>query len=160
MREQRLLIFEPFGLDVGNARLWRGPEATHLTRKAFSVLHYLVEHAQQLVTKDELFEGVGSQTHVSEAAPGVGIPELPQAVGDHPPAPPFIETVHGRGYRFLATVTVADHLPETRETALLRRLPPPAARVAPPRARLRPGLLVGREAEFAQVQQWWAHALR
>ena len=41
MREQRLLIFEPFGLDVGNARLWRGPEATHLTRKAFAVLHYL-----------------------------------------------------------------------------------------------------------------------
>src|SRR5499427_1303671 len=160
MREQRLLIFEPFGLDVGNARLWRGPEATHLTRKAFAVLHYLVEHAQQLVTKDELLEVVWSQTHVSEAALAVCIRELRQALGDHPRTPRFIETVHGRGYRFLATVTVADHLPETRETALLRRLPPPAARVAPPRARLRPGLLVGREAEFAHVQQWWAQALR
>src|SRR5262252_2831918 len=160
MREQRLLIFEPFGLDVGNARLWRGPEATHLTRKAFAVLHYLVEHAQQLVTKDELLEVVWSQTHVSEAALAVCIREIRQALGDHTRTPRFIETVHGRGYRFLATVTVADHLPETRETALLRRLPPPASRVAPPRARLRPGLLVGREAEFAHVQQWLAQALR
>src|SRR5262249_59186043 len=83
-----------------------------------------------------------------------------QALGDQPGTPRFIGTVHGRGYRFLATVSVADPPPETGETALLRRLPPPAARVAPPRARLRPGLLVGREAEFAQVQQWWAHALR
>src|SRR5262245_30020662 len=124
MREQRLLIFEPFGLDVGNARLWRGPEATHLTRKAFAVLHYLVEHAQQLVTKDELLEVVWSQTHVSEAALAVCIREIRQALGDHPRTPRFIETVHGRGYRFLATVTVTDHLPETRETALLRRLPP------------------------------------
>jgi DNA-binding response OmpR family regulator len=41
MRAQRILIFEPCCLDVGNARLWRGPEATHLTRKAFAVLHYL-----------------------------------------------------------------------------------------------------------------------
>src|SRR5262249_12331106 len=160
MREQRLLIFEPFGLDVGNARLWRGPEATHLTRKAFAVLHYLVEHAQQLVTKDELLEVVWSQTHVSEAALAVCICEIRQALGDNPRTPRFIETVYGRGYRFLATVTVADRLPETRETALLRRLTLPASRFTPPLARLRPGVLVGREAEFGHVQQWLAQALR
>ena len=38
MPEQRILIFEPFCLDVGNERLWRGPEALHLTHKAFAVL--------------------------------------------------------------------------------------------------------------------------
>jgi DNA-binding winged helix-turn-helix (wHTH) protein/predicted ATPase len=160
MRAQRILIFEPCCLDVGNARLWRGPEATHLTRKAFAVLHYLVEHARQLVTKDELLEVVWSETHVSEAALAVCIREIRQALGDHPRTPRFIETVHGRGYRFLATVTVADRLPETHETALLRRLPPPSARVAPPFSRLRPGLLVGREAELVHVQQWLAQALR
>src|SRR5262249_23206534 len=137
-----------------NARLWRGPEATHLTRKAFAVLHYLVEHAQQLVTKDELLEVVWSQTHVSEAALAVCIREIRQALGDHPRTPRFIETVHGRGYRFLATVTVADRLPETRETALRLRLTPPSSSFAPPLARLRPGLLVGREADFVHLQQW------
>src|SRR5215813_7790899 len=145
MREQRLLIFEPFALDVGNARLWRGPEATHLTRKAFAVLHYLVEHAQQLVTKDELLEVVWSQTHVSEAALAVCIREIRQAVGDHPRTPRCIETVHGRGYRFIAPVTVADRLPAT---------PPPLVPPAPP------PLLVGREVESAQMQRWWAKAVQ
>jgi len=160
MREQRILIFEPCYLDVGNERLWCGPEVTHLTRKAFAVLHYLVEHAQQLVTKDELLEVVWSQTHVSEAALAVCIREIRQALGDNPRTPRFIETVYGRGYRFLATVTVADRLPETRETALPRRLTPLASSVAPPLARLRPGLLVGREVEFVHLQQWLAQALR
>src|SRR5215831_9801988 len=118
MREQRILIFEPFGLDVGNERLWCGPEATHLTRKALAVLHYVVERAQQLVTKDELLEVVWPQTHVSEAALAVCIREIRQALGDNPRTPRFIETVYGRGYRFLATVTVADGLPEAREMAL------------------------------------------
>ena len=33
-------------------------EAIHLTHKAFAVLHYLAEHAGQLVTKDALLEVV------------------------------------------------------------------------------------------------------
>jgi DNA-binding winged helix-turn-helix (wHTH) protein len=113
MPEQRILIFEPFCLDVGNERLWRGPEALHLTHKAFAVLRYLAEHAGQLVTKDELLEVVWSQTHVSEAALAVCIREIRQAVGDHPRTPRCIETVHGRGYRFMAPVTVADPLPSS-----------------------------------------------
>jgi DNA-binding winged helix-turn-helix (wHTH) protein len=113
MQEQHILIFEPFCLDVGNERLWRGPEALHLTHKAFAVLRYLAEHAGQLVTKDELLEVVWSQTHVSEAALAVCMREIRQAVGDNPRTPRFIETVHGRGYRFLAAVTVADRLPAT-----------------------------------------------
>jgi DNA-binding winged helix-turn-helix (wHTH) protein len=111
MPEQRILIFEPFWLDVANERLWRVQEALHLTHKAFAVLLYLAEHAGQLVTKDELLEVVWSQTHVSEAALAVCMREIRQAVGDNPRTPQFIETVHGRGYRFMAAVTVADRLP-------------------------------------------------
>src|SRR5215813_5273983 len=145
MPEQRMLIFEPFYLDVGNERLWRGPEALHLTHKAFAVLRYLAEHAGQLVTKDELLEVVWSQTHVSEAALAVCIREIRQAVGDHPRTPRCIETVHGRGYRFMAPVTIADRLPAA---------PPPLVPPAPP------PLLVGREVESAQMQRWWAKAVQ
>ena len=144
MQEQRILIFEPFCLDVGNERLWRVQEALHLTHKAFAVLHYLAEHAGQLVTKDALLEVVWSQTHVSEAALAVCIREIRQALGDNPRTPRFIETVHGRGYRFLAAVTVADRLPASPLSP--SPLPPP--------------LLVGREVECAQMQQWWAKAVQ
>ena len=126
MQDQRILIFEPFCLDVGNERLWRAQEALHLTHKAFAVLRYLAEHAGQLVTKDELLEVVWSQTHVSEAALAVSIREIRQAVGENPRTPRFIETVHGRGYRFRAVVTVADRLPAFP-------LPPPSS---PPLSRL------------------------
>jgi DNA-binding winged helix-turn-helix (wHTH) protein len=111
MQEHRILIFESFCLDVGNERLWRVQEVIHLTHKAFAVLLYLAEHAGQLVTKDELLEVVWAQTHVSEAALAVCIREIRQAVGESARTPRFIETVHGRGYRFMAPVTVADRLP-------------------------------------------------
>jgi DNA-binding winged helix-turn-helix (wHTH) protein len=145
MQGQRILIFKPFCLDVGNERLWGGQEALHLTHKAFAVLLYLTEHAGQLVTKDELLEVVWSQTHVSEAALAVCIREIRQAVGDNPRTPRFIETVHGRGYRFMAPVTVADRLPAS---------PPPLVPPSPP------PLLVGREGECAQMQRWLAKAVQ
>jgi DNA-binding winged helix-turn-helix (wHTH) protein len=142
MQEHRILIFEPFCLDVGNARLWCVQEAIHLTHKAFAVLHSLVEQAGQLVTKDALLEVVWSQTYVGEAALAVCIREIRQALGDHPRTPRFIETVHGRGYRFIAAVTVTDRLPAA---------PPALVPASPP-------LLVGREAECAQMQRWLAKA--
>src|SRR5215813_13674232 len=111
MRDQRILSFAPFCLDLRNERLWRGQEAIHLTHKAFAVLRALAEQAGQLVTKDELLEGGWSHTHVSEATLAGCIRELRQALEDHPRRPRFIETVHGRGYRFIAAVSVADQLP-------------------------------------------------
>jgi len=145
MQDQRILIFEPFCLDVGNERLWRVQEALHLTHKAFAVLLYLAEHAGQLVTKDELLEVVWPQTYVSEAALAVCMREIRQAVGDNPRTPRFIETVHGRGYRFIAVVTVADRLPAS-PPSLVPPSPSP--------------LLVGREVECAQMQRWWAKAVQ
>jgi predicted ATPase len=120
-------------------------EVLHLTHKAFAVLHYLAEHAGQLVTKDELLEVVWSQTSVGEAALAVCMREIRRALGDEPRTPRFVATVHGRGYRFLAPVTIADRLPAS----------PPLPVLPSP-----PSLLVGREAECAQMQQWWAKAVQ
>ena len=52
--------FPPFRLDVVNEQLWRenakGATAVRLRPKTFAVLRYLLEHKQQLVTKDQLLE--------------------------------------------------------------------------------------------------------
>ena len=47
-------VFDAFRLDVGNAQLWRGNEQISLRPKSFDVLHYLVDHAGELVTKARL----------------------------------------------------------------------------------------------------------
>jgi predicted ATPase/class 3 adenylate cyclase len=104
MRDQRGFMFAPFRLDLGDERLWRGQEVVRLTHKAFVVLQCLVTHAGQLVTKDELFAAVWPETVVSESALVVCIRELRRALGDQRRPAQFIETVHGRGYRFIAPV--------------------------------------------------------
>src|SRR5215831_19228516 len=104
MSEPRLLSFEPFRLDVPNAQLWRGQELIRLTNKALAVLRYLAEHSGQLVTKDDLFTAVWPGVVVSDSALVVCIRELRRALGDERRTPQFVETVHGRGYRFIGVV--------------------------------------------------------
>jgi predicted ATPase/DNA-binding winged helix-turn-helix (wHTH) protein len=109
MREMHSLLFTPFRLDLGAERLWRGAEARPLTRKAFTALRYLVAHAGQLVTKEELIEAVWAEPYVSDMALAACIREIRRALDDQAQAPQFVETVRGRGYRFLAAVTGETH---------------------------------------------------
>jgi len=101
-------LFGPFRLDPDNACLWHGAQARRLTPKAFSLLHYLVTHADRLITKGELFAALWPDTTVSEATLRVCIGELRHALGEAARAPQFIATVARRGYRFLAPVTRQD----------------------------------------------------
>jgi len=52
-------VFQPFRLDTVNHCLWRAEERVRLTPRAFDVLRYLVEHAERLVTQDEILEASG-----------------------------------------------------------------------------------------------------
>src|SRR5919108_5087671 len=105
MQEPQCLVFGPFRLDQRDERLWRGPEAIPLPPKTFAVLCCLVTQASQLVTKDALLEAVWPETVVSEAVVTVAIRALRRVLGDQARTPRFIETVHGRGYRFVAPVS-------------------------------------------------------
>src|SRR5919198_17122 len=104
MRDTRVLVFTPFRLDLGAELLWRDTQAGRLPAKGFAVLHYLVVHAGQLVTKDELIDAVWALPNVSEAALTVCIGEIRRALGDTARDPQFLETVRGRGYRFCVPV--------------------------------------------------------
>ena len=147
MRDTRVLEFAAFRLDLGAERLWRGAETVQLTAKAFGVLRHLVSHTGRLVTRDELIEAVWALPYVSEAALTVCIGEIRRALGDTTRAPQYVETVRGRGYRFVAPVMVAPVAPA-----------PPGAEPPPVGVADAPVLLVEREAELAQLWQWWGQA--
>src|SRR4029434_1348918 len=74
-------------------------------RKAFAALCYLVADAGQLVTKEELIEAVWAVPYVSDTAIAACIREIRRALDEQAHEPQFVETVRGRGYRFLAAVT-------------------------------------------------------
>ena len=110
MDTDTVFLFTPFRLEVHNEQLWHGAQAMALRPKTFAVLRHLVTHAGQLVTQDELLDAVWGPTAVSETVVRSSIRELRTTLGDTARHPQFIQTVHRRGYRFIAPVTVADTL--------------------------------------------------
>lgn len=104
----RVLAAGPYRLDLQDERLWNGGDAIRLGGKALALLRVLMEQPQVLVTKDELFERVWPGVTVSESVLTTAVKELRQALGDDARRPSVIETVHGRGYRFLLSVVSTD----------------------------------------------------
>ncbi|MGI9303988.1 MAG: ATP-binding protein, partial [Gammaproteobacteria bacterium] len=159
MADPRTVTFGSFRVDLRDERLWHGADAVRLTNKAFGVLQYLVEHPAQLVTKEALLESVWSRPYVSDAALAVCIRELRRALADDAKTPRFIETVRGRGYRFIAPIAPADSSSAFSHAHL------PQRSVSTPRsaAQFLPADLVapaGRESELAQLHGWLATALQ
>jgi DNA-binding winged helix-turn-helix (wHTH) protein/tetratricopeptide (TPR) repeat protein len=143
--------FGAFRLDPANAQLWRGQEKISLRPKTFDVLRYLVDHPDQLVTKAMLLDAVWPGVSVSDSMPATCVVELRRALGDDAKTPKFIETVHRRGYRFIAQVTAG---------ATTSAQPVAEPRTKPPETANGPLLLlVGREEELAQLKRWYARAL-
>jgi DNA-binding winged helix-turn-helix (wHTH) protein/tetratricopeptide (TPR) repeat protein len=152
MREEQIFLFDSFRFDPANASLRRGKHDVFLTPKAFSMLRYLVEHTGQLVTKDDLWQAAWPGITVTDAALTVCMSEIRKALGDNAKTPRYVETVHRRGYRFIASVT----------TQTGRYSPPGVwGRGFTPDASLKAPIqsLAGREEELAQLHKWLGKAL-
>ncbi len=138
-------LFPPFRLDPENQQLWHDKREVTLRPKTFEVLRYLVEHPGQLVTKAMLLDAVWPGVVVSDSMPATCVTELRKVLRDDPRKPRFIETVHRRGYRFIAKVATAATVRETTRT------PPQVGRPKP--------IVVGRDEELARVRSWYSQVL-
>jgi DNA-binding winged helix-turn-helix (wHTH) protein len=105
--------FFPFRLDVENQCLWKVDQRIQLTPKAFSILAYLVEHAGQLVSQAELLEALWPDTYVQPEVLKTHIRDVRTALGDNAKNARFIETLHRRGYRFIAEVSEVSEVPHS-----------------------------------------------
>src|SRR5262245_32258566 len=144
------LSFRGFRLDAKNAQLWRGTQEIALRPKAFAVLAHLLEHAGQLVTKQQLLDAVWPGTFVTDAVLKDSIRQLREALGDDADAPRFIETAHRRGYRFIGQISTApasSRLPAAAPGTIRES---PAARAT---------TVLGRESELAHMNEWLERAL-
>jgi DNA-binding winged helix-turn-helix (wHTH) protein/tetratricopeptide (TPR) repeat protein len=92
-----MIVFPPFRLEPGEGRLWKGKTLLALRRKPFAILSYLASRPRQLVTHEELLAQVWRGAVVSDSAMRSHLHELRQVLGEG-----VIETVIGRGYRFVA----------------------------------------------------------
>jgi DNA-binding winged helix-turn-helix (wHTH) protein len=97
-------LFHAFRLDTVNHCLWRGEERLSIAPKAFDLLRYLVEHADKLVTHDEILEALWPQTYVNPENIKKYVLGIRKILGDQPDKPMFIATFPRRGYQFIAPV--------------------------------------------------------
>src|SRR5262245_20109501 len=102
--------FADFRLDATNACLRHKERLVKLKPKTVDILRYLVERSGRLVTKKELFAALWPATAVSDGVLTTSINELRTALTDDAKTPRFIETVHRRGYRFIAAITTVSSL--------------------------------------------------
>ncbi|NOT57955.1 MAG: AAA family ATPase, partial [Deltaproteobacteria bacterium] len=158
MQANQQLTFDRYTVDLSNTQLWRGTRRIALTSKTFAVLHYLLNRAGQLVTKAELFDALWPGTVVSDGALTFCIVELRKALGDNAKQPKFIETVHGRGYRFLPTVTAPPVLSHQSSVFSSDQAGKKSPQLTTDNCELTT-LLVGREADLLQLHQWLGKAL-
>lgn len=100
------LIAKPLNLIVENQEVWLSGKRVRMPRKAFRVLESLMRSPEQLITKEQLIDQVWEGRIVSDTAITTVLGELRQALGESSRVPVFIETVHGRGYKFAKSVEV------------------------------------------------------
>src|SRR5439155_10059208 len=110
------LEFPPFRLDLAAETLLRGNRAIDLRRKSWAVLRHLVERRGFLVTRAELLDTIWKGSFVCDDNLSQSIADIRQALGDSARTPRFVETVYGRGFRFIAAVD--DGRRETAEESL------------------------------------------
>jgi eukaryotic-like serine/threonine-protein kinase len=101
LKTQGIIHFEGYSLDRARWQLRWGDESVALTRKTFDLLLYLIDHHDQVVSKDELLQSLWSKQVVEEGNLNQQVFLLRKALSHHGPGK-IIETVPGRGYRFTA----------------------------------------------------------
>jgi len=102
----RLLRFGVFEADVQEGELRKGGLRIKLQDQPFQVLAVLLERPGGIVTREELQQRLWpADTFVDfDHSLNSAVKKLREALGDQPENPRFIETLHRRGYRFIAPV--------------------------------------------------------
>lgn len=105
--------FGDFELDVSAYELRSQGRAVPIERRPMDLLVMLVERRGQLVTRRDIVELLWGQDVFVEVEPGINtvIWKIRGALGDSSDHPTFVETVPGRGYRFVAPVEVVAQWP-------------------------------------------------
>ena len=153
---------DDYELDLQRYELRCSGHVIKIEPQVFDVLAYLIQHRHRVVTKDELVEQVWAGRLVSEATLTSRVMAARRAVRDRGREQHVIQTLHGRGYRFIAAVE--EHTVDASLSAAERGAVSPAARVAKP-VLFAPHpstpsavSMVGRKEELALLHGWLQRA--
>ncbi|MGD0102864.1 MAG: transcriptional regulator [Rhodopila sp.] len=109
----RLYTFGPFRIFPSQRLLLEGNRKVQLGSRAFDILTILVERAGEVVGKNELIARVWPDVVVAESNLKTQVSALRRSLGEAPlgkvlAGTCYIVTIPGRGYNFVAPVSVAE----------------------------------------------------
>src|SRR5712691_9014119 len=118
-----LITFGTFEADLQAGELRRNGRKVRLQKQPFQVLAVLLEHASEIVTREELRNRLWpADTFVDfDRGLNAAVKRLRDALGDSADSPVFIETLARRGYRFIAPVNGSSPLSGTEIAQLPER---------------------------------------
>jgi class 3 adenylate cyclase/tetratricopeptide (TPR) repeat protein len=102
-------VFDSYILDTQRYELSCRGNAIKLRPKVFEVLEYLIRHRERVVSKDELLEHLWPHQFIADGTLNACLMAVRKAIGDSGQAQRCIQTLHGRGYRFVAAVEEQEH---------------------------------------------------
>jgi DNA-binding winged helix-turn-helix (wHTH) protein len=96
--------FDDYELDYGRFQLFRRGSPVRLEGLPLQLLMFLVEKRGQLVTREEISAALWSKDVFVDVEQGINtaIRKIRRALGDDADEPQYLQTVVGRGYRFVA----------------------------------------------------------
>ncbi|MGH8066215.1 MAG: AAA family ATPase [Candidatus Entotheonellia bacterium] len=177
--------FDEYELDLRRYELRRRGQPIKLEPQVFNLLAYLIQHRDRVVTKQALLGTLWPGRFVGEATLTSRMMTARRAVGDRGREQRVIQTLHGRGYRFIAeveehhdaTLTGPGQAPAPQHPAPAGRPVLPASQLmedGPPGAPVPPSIhglasvvsgvgqdrrIIGRDTELAQLHRWLQRTL-
>jgi TolB-like protein/DNA-binding winged helix-turn-helix (wHTH) protein/Flp pilus assembly protein TadD len=129
--QHRIKLDEGVEFDPTSDELHRSGRVFKLERIPAALLLFLVERSGQVVGREEIVERIWGKDVFLDTDNGINsaIRKIRRALRDDPDSPHFIQTISGKGYRFLGQVDPVHR--EITPQAMLVSLPEISDRVAP-----------------------------
>jgi len=102
--KEKKVRFDEFELDFGHFQLYRSGRPVRLEGLPLQLLMYLVDNQRQLVTREQIADALWGKDVFVDVEQGINtaIRKIRIALDDNSEQPHFLQTVVGRGYRFVA----------------------------------------------------------
>jgi TolB-like protein/DNA-binding winged helix-turn-helix (wHTH) protein/Tfp pilus assembly protein PilF len=131
----RVKFGEDYELDLRAGELRRSGRLLKLERIPADLLMLLIERQGELVTRDQIIERIwGKDVFLdTDNSINAAIRKIRQVLKDDPAQPRFVQTITGRGYRFIAPVTgTAAFVPAEAQAVVIDSYAPPVDSPASP----------------------------
>jgi DNA-binding winged helix-turn-helix (wHTH) protein len=101
---EKKVRFAEFELDFGRFQLYRAGQPVRLEGLPLQLLMFLVENQRRLVTREQIAEALWGKDVFVDIEQGINtaIRKVRMALEDDSAQPQYLQTVVGRGYRFVA----------------------------------------------------------